>query len=114
MCRAGGALFLAGTDLSPARPMNLPGFSLHDELALLVESGLTAAEALQAATYNAARFENALGDYGIVAKGRRADLMILHANPLDDTRNISSIDAVVPRSRKLNELLKRAEGAVRR
>jgi imidazolonepropionase-like amidohydrolase len=119
MRRAGGALFLAGTDLSAARPMNLPGFSLHDELALLVESGLTAAEALQSATYNAARFENALGDYGIVAEGRRADLLMLNANPLDDIRNISSIDAVVLNGTfldrgKLNELLKRAEGAVKR
>ena len=99
--------------------MNLPGFSLHDELALLVESGLTAAEALQAATYNAARFENALGDHGIVAEGRRADLLILNANPLDDIRNISRIDAVVLNGTlldrgKLNELLKRAEGAVKR
>jgi len=119
MRRAGGALLLAGTDLSAARPMNLPGFSLHDELALLVESGLTAAEALQAATYNAARFENALGDHGIVAEGRRADLLILNANPLDDIRNISRIDAVVLNGTlldrgKLNELLKRAEGAVKR
>ena len=92
---ASASLFLVGTDLSRRRPSNLPGFSLHDELTLLVELGLTPAKALQAATYNAARFENQLSDYGTVDKGKRADLVLLNANPLDDIRNTTTVDAVV-------------------
>jgi ketosteroid isomerase-like protein len=88
MSRAGVPI-LAGTD--SGNPYCFPGFSLHDELALLVESGLTPLAALQAATRNAAIFMNAADRYGSVSKGKIADLVLLDANPLQDIHNTTKI-----------------------
>jgi imidazolonepropionase-like amidohydrolase len=87
-----GVPILAGTD-SPD-PYVIPGFSLHDELALLVQSGLTPAQALRTATYNAALF---LGksESGAAQKGMIADLVLLDANPLVDIHNTRKISAVI-------------------
>jgi imidazolonepropionase-like amidohydrolase len=89
---------LAGTDVG--NPYLFPGFSLHDELALLVEAGLTPMEALQASTRNPARF---LGrnDLGTVEKGKVADLVLLDADPLVEIRNTTRIAAVVVGGRLL-------------
>lgn len=93
-----GVILLAGTDLSYLHP---PGFVLHDELALLVESGLSTAEALRTATLNPARLLR-LQDAGIIAPHARADLVLLDGNPLDDIRNTHRIRAVVLRGNYLN------------
>ena len=92
MQRAGVGI-LAGTDT--LNPYCLPGFSLHDELGLLVQAGLTPIEALQAATLNPARFLGREKDLGTVATGKIADLVLLNANPLDDIGNTRKISAVV-------------------
>jgi amidohydrolase family protein len=92
-----GVLFLAGTDL--ANPYIYPGFSLHDELASLVAAGFTPAEALRTATLNPARYLNATDSLGGIAPGKRADLVLLDANPLDDIRNTTKIAAVVAAGR---------------
>lgn len=97
MSRAGVSL-LTGTDTSFLHP---PGFALHDELETLVESGVSTADALRAATVNPARVMPAL-ETGHIAPGKRADLVLLDANPLDDIRNIRRIHAVVVRGRFLN------------
>ena len=76
-----------------------PGFSLHDELALLVEAGLTPLEALRAATLNPAKFIERLDSLGTVESGKLADLVLLDANPLDDIRNTNKIAAVVANGR---------------
>ena len=91
MFRAGVPL-LAGTDTG--NPYCFPGFSLHDELALLVDSGLTPLAALQAATRNAALFMRATDRYGAISKGKVADLVVLDADPLQDIRNTKKISAV--------------------
>jgi len=91
MFRAGVPL-LAGTDAM--NPFCFPGFSLHDELALLVESGLTPLAALQAATLRPAEFLGRLADLGLVAPGKRADLVLLSADPLADIHNTTQIQAV--------------------
>jgi imidazolonepropionase-like amidohydrolase len=91
MYRAGVPI-LAGTDVG--NPFCFPGFSLHDELALLVESGLTPLAALQAATRNAAIFMNATDRYGSVRKGKLADLVLLDADPLQDIHNTTKISEV--------------------
>jgi Amidohydrolase family len=88
-----GVEILAGTDT--LNPYCLPGFSLHDELGLLVQSGLTPMQALQAATLNPARFLGRENDLGSVATGKIADLVLLDANPLDDIGNTRKISAVV-------------------
>jgi len=85
--------FLAGTDV--INPYCFPGFSLHDELELLVQAGLSPMEALQAATFNPARFLGREKEIGTVEKGKIADLVVLDANPLESIGNTRKIDAVV-------------------
>jgi adenine deaminase len=83
-------------------PYCLPGFSLHDELALLVEAGLTPMEALQTATHNPARFFGKEKEMGTVQAGKRADLVLLDADPLLDIRHTTKIRAVVANGRLLD------------
>ena len=68
---------------------------------LLVESGLTPGEALRAATLNPARLFPAL-EFGSIEPGKRADLVLLDGNPLDNIRNTQRINAVVLRGKFLN------------
>ena len=72
-----------------------PGFSLHEELELLVRSGLSPLQALQSATFNPALFEQKLDRFGAIEKGHMADLVMLDGNPLADIRNTRKIAAVV-------------------
>jgi tetratricopeptide (TPR) repeat protein len=92
MNRAGVGI-LAGTDVANA--FCFPGFSLHDELALLVQSGLSPLAALQAATLNPARFLDKEKDLGVVDTSKLANLVLLDANPLDDIHNTTKIAGVV-------------------
>jgi imidazolonepropionase-like amidohydrolase len=92
MQRAGVGI-LAGTD--DGNPYVMPGFSLHDELALLVKAGLTPSEALRAATLNPAKFFGLSASLGTVERGKLADLVLLDANPLADISNTKRINAVV-------------------
>ena len=100
MMNHAGVPILAGTDV--LNPWCLPGFSLHDELALLVQAGLTPAAALQTATINPARFLGREKDLGTISKGKIADLVLLDANPLQDIRNTTRINAVVVNGRLLD------------
>jgi imidazolonepropionase-like amidohydrolase len=94
--------FLAGTD-TPGVPYVFPGFSLHDELALLVaEAGFTPLEALQVATRDSARFLGRDKDLGTVEPGKLADLVLLDADPLADIHNATKIAAVVANGRLLS------------
>ncbi|MEM6455889.1 MAG: amidohydrolase family protein [Acidobacteriota bacterium] len=88
-----GVRILAGTDANDSYVV--PGFSLHDELALLVEAGLTPAEALRTATVNPAAFFGRAGLHGVVAPGAAADLLVLSADPLRDIGHTRAIDAVI-------------------
>jgi hypothetical protein len=96
--RKAGVGFLAGTDANGWNPV-LPGFGLHEELALLVESGLTPMEALQSATRNPAKYFNKLSEMGTVEANKAADLVLLNANPLEDIHNTQKIEAVIMRGR---------------
>jgi len=95
-----GVPILAGTDVG--NPFVYPGFSLHDELGLLVEAGLTPAAALRAATLDPARYLGVADSLGSVARGKRADLVLLDADPLADIANTRRIRAVVARGRYLD------------
>jgi imidazolonepropionase-like amidohydrolase len=115
--RRAGVEFLAGTDV-PYLYL-YPGFSLHDELVLLVGAGLTPMEALQAATLNPARFLGKEKELGTIEKGKLADLVLLDANPLADIRNTQTIQAVVVNGRlldkkALDELLAQVEAAAKK
>ncbi|OJH38511.1 hypothetical protein BON30_25380 [Cystobacter ferrugineus] len=92
-----GVRVLAGTDSTT--PWVFPGFSLHDELALLVQAGLTPLQAIQSATLEPARYLGMQDSLGTVEQGKVADLMVLDANPLDDIRNTTRIHSVVVRGR---------------
>jgi imidazolonepropionase-like amidohydrolase len=94
-----GVSILAGTDL--AAGFVYPGFSLHDELVMLVEAGLTSLEALQAGTSNPAKLFPAL-EAGVIGPGKRANLLLLDANPLEDIRNTRKIRAVILRGKILS------------
>jgi imidazolonepropionase-like amidohydrolase len=92
--RRAGVPFLAGTDVT--NPFCFPGFTLHDELELLVEGGgFTPLEALQTATRNPARFFGTWKDQGTIEVGKVADLVLLDANPLDDVKNTRKIAGVI-------------------
>jgi imidazolonepropionase-like amidohydrolase len=92
---ASGVRMLAGTDFTGR---HVPGVVLHAELALLQEeAGIPAADALRMATINPARYFVATDSLGSVAAGRVADLVVLRANPLDDVRNVGSIEMVMTR-----------------
>jgi len=88
-----GVNFMAGSD--GPDPFVFPGFSLHDELELLVAAGMTPAQALQAATIHPAQFMVKLDKYGLVEPDHVADLVLLEANPLEDIHNTRKIAAVV-------------------
>jgi len=87
-----GVPIMAGTDA--LNPFCFPGFSLHDELALMVEAGLTRLAALQAATINPAKFLGRTAELGTVAAGKIANLVLLRADPLADIHNTTQIQAV--------------------
>ena len=93
MMKRAGVDFIAGTDT--ANPYVFPGFSLHDELALLVQAGFTPMAALQAATRDPARYLGRLDSVGTIEKGKIADLVLLDANPLAEIGNTRKISAVV-------------------
>ena len=95
-----GVRVIAGTDV--LNPFAFPGFSLHDELGLLVDAGLSRADALRAATINPAVFMGAEKTAGTIGPGKNADLVLLDANPLDDIANTKRIAAVVARGRFLD------------
>lgn len=112
--RRAGVQILAGTDTG--NPFCFPGFSLHDELALLVKAGLTPIEALRSATLNPAKFLGLDQTLGTVEPGKIADLVILDANPLEDIRNTQRINAVILNGRlfdrkALDKMLAEAEAA---
>jgi len=83
----------AGTDTPIG--LAIPGYSLHTELELLVQAGLTPLEALHAATVQPARFFGLEGELGLIEPGMLADLVVLEANPLDDIANTRRIRRVL-------------------
>lgn len=88
-----GVPLLVGTD-SP-EPQVPPGFSLHQELEMLVESGLTPAATLRAATLTNATVLGEKERLGSISAGKWADIVLLSANPLDDIRNTRRIELVI-------------------
>lgn len=87
-----GVRIAFGTDTGP--PGRFQGFFEHLELEMMVDAGLTPMQALMSATGDAARCHRRSGEFGTLAAGATADLLILTANPLENIRNTRSIDSV--------------------
>lgn len=98
-----GGKILAGTDAP--WPYLLPGFSLHRELELLVEAGLTPMEAIWTATKYAAEALKQEDNIGTLMEGKRADLVLLNTNPLENIRATRDIHRVI----KDGKIVKRKE-----
>jgi imidazolonepropionase-like amidohydrolase len=79
--------------------MNVPGFSAHRELAVLVAAGLTPYQALETGTRSVAAYFGTLDRSGTVAAGKVADLVLLDANPLTDIANTTRIAGVMTRGK---------------
>jgi imidazolonepropionase-like amidohydrolase len=90
-----GAAHRAGVPLLLGTDYIVGGADVHRELALLVEAGLSPAEALHAATVAPATYAGLAHRYGAVTPGRVADLLLLDANPLEDIRHTRHISAVL-------------------
>lgn len=95
----GGVPFALGSDAP--QWWNVPGFSIHHELRSMVAAGLTPYQALAAGTRDAAAYFGEADSAGTVALGRRGDLVLLNANPLQDIANSSSIAGVLLNGRWL-------------
>jgi imidazolonepropionase-like amidohydrolase len=95
-----GVGLLAGTDVGIT--WVVPGAALHEELYALVEAGLTPLESLRTATLNPARHFERTGEFGAVAPGMAADLVLLDDDPLADIRNTRRISGVVANGRYLD------------
>ena len=107
-----GVLVTAGTDATI--PYVYPGESLHEELRLLVEAGLSPVEALRSATVSAARALGHPGDFGVLAPNARADVVLLAADPLRDISNTRKVVMVWKGGRKYDpdELRRQAAAAL--
>jgi Amidohydrolase family len=95
MAHDAGVPILAGTDASFANPFIFHGFSLLDELDRYVEAGLTPRQALFTATITPARFFKLKNQDGVIAVGRRADLVVLNDNPIDGLATLRLPVAVI-------------------
>lgn len=93
-----GVPLIAGTD-AMGYPLVTPGSSLHRELELLVESGLTPYDALYAATVAPARFIHQTLEFGRIVAGRRADLLLVEGNPIEDISHLRNPVGVMARGR---------------
>jgi imidazolonepropionase-like amidohydrolase len=90
-----GAMHKAGIDIVAGTDQAVPGHSLYRELELYVQAGFTPLEALQSATAVPARVMGLEKEAGTIEAGKRADVIILNANPLEDIRNIRSVEKVI-------------------
>lgn len=122
------ALFLTGRMHARSIPIGagtdtpiflaVPGYSLHAELELLVRAGLSPLEAIRSATLRPAEYFSLQDDMGSVDVGKKADLVLLDANPLEDIANTKQISAVVSKGRvftrsELSDLISAAHSAER-
>ena len=92
---------LAGTDFP--NPYCFPGFSLHDELQLMNQAGLTPLEVLQTATISPAKYLNKTDSLGTIAPNKYADILLLAENPLTDISNTKKIEGLLVNGKFYNK-----------
>jgi len=111
-----GVTLLVGTDLT--FPGIIPGYAVHEEMAIWQEAGITPADVLRSATLVPARFMGLEERLGSIAAGKSASMVLLRANPLQDVRNAQQIEGVFLRGKHysredLDRLLAEARELVR-
>lgn len=92
-----GVLILMGTDAPQL--FSVPGFSIHRELPHMVDAGMTPYEILESGTVTVGKYFSNEDDFGTVAEGRRADLLLLNENPLDDIAHLQNHSGVMVQGR---------------
>ena len=95
-----GVTLMVGTDL--LFPGIIPGYSVHEEMALWQEAGIPPVDVLRSATAVPARFFGLSERLGTVAEGKTASLVLVRANPLEDIRNARQIRGVFLRGRYIS------------
>jgi hypothetical protein len=104
---------LLSTDAGTGGMGIVPGFSIHDELRILIENGFSSYEAIAAGTVNASKVIQAMtgaDDFGTIEVGKRADLLLVEGNPLDNVANIKNLRGTMAAGRwyskaKLKEMI---------
>jgi imidazolonepropionase-like amidohydrolase len=97
-----GVPLVLATDAGTGWMGLVPGYSVHDELQLLIQNGFTPYEAIKTATVNAANVVESMigkGNFGTIEVGKRADLILIEGNPFDDIENLSSLQRVMASGR---------------
>ncbi|MBL7178007.1 MAG: amidohydrolase family protein [Desulfobacteraceae bacterium] len=97
-----GVPLLLSTDAGSGGMGIVPGFSIHDELRILIENGFTPYEAIAAGTINASKVVKAMtgkNDFGTIEVGKRADVIVVNKNPLEDVANIKDLRGVMAAGR---------------
>ncbi len=82
---------------------NVPGFSIHHEIAGMTKAGLTPLQILQSGTVNPSKFFTAQDEYGVVKEGLSADLVIVNNNPLEDAKHLKNIAGVFVKGQWLSK-----------
>ncbi|HEX7707355.1 MAG TPA: amidohydrolase family protein [Thermoanaerobaculia bacterium] len=108
----GGVRILMGTDAP--QQFSVPGFSLHRELLVMRDAGMSPWAILHSGSVNVGHYFEKQDAFGTIEPGKRADLVLLHANPLLDIANVAKIEGVMVRGRwlsraELDEGLKKIE-----
>jgi imidazolonepropionase-like amidohydrolase len=96
----GGVKILMGTDAP--QQFSVPGFSLHRELLRMREAGMTPYDILRSGTVNVGQYFAKQDSFGTIEPGKRADLVLVDANPLADVANVAKISGVMVRGRWLS------------
>jgi len=94
-----GVRIAMGTDTGP--PARFQGYFEHMEMEMMVEAGMTPMQVLVSATGDAAKCHRMDNELGVLAAGRVADLLVLGANPVENIRNLRSIEQVWIGGRRL-------------
>jgi imidazolonepropionase-like amidohydrolase len=96
-----GVKILLGSD-APQR-FSVPGFSIHREMKRMADAGMKPYDILRSGTYNVGLYLKEKDNFGTIEVGKRADLILLNANPLEDISNIARRSGVMVRGRWLSE-----------
>ncbi len=81
----------------------IPGYGYHEEMKIFARAGVSPYNILRATSYNAASFFGQADKWGSIEKGKRADLILLNANPLDNIHNVDKIEGITIKGKWLSK-----------